>query len=303
MTMHAARRAGSAATAILLLSTLAASAQEAPVYPTPQAAPEALVRAMGTGDVDRAFAAIDPATGDLVKNPDPEETLATVKDLLGLCRARCRFVSTESGVVIELGEDGWPFPVPLASGESGRCFDIEAGRIEVPDREIGCNELEVIGLARQSLEIQSAYPKGRPRWRRRAGVRADADLLEGSARRAVLDRGDGPVGDIAAPASLDGYAEGGNDQPGGSPGGQYFRVLAEQVPAAPGVEMSFLVNGNMVAGHAFVAVPAEYGASGINSFITSGAGVVYQADPGEMTLDFGFETTRFGPSEGWEPVE
>lgn len=289
--------------AALLVSTFSAWAEDlAPVYPTPQAALEALVAALETGDVDAAIAAMDPTAGDLVQ-ADPAETAATIADLLGLYRAGYRFVPADAGVTIALGADGWPFPVPLANGPQGWSFDADAGRQEIRDREIGGNELEVIDILRQYLVIQTAYRT----------VDHDGDgvlefgaaLLSSDGRRDGLfwPGGDSPVGDIAARASLDGYSEDGGDKAAEPLRGYYFRVLTGQGPTAPGGAMSYLVQGHMVAGHAALAVPAIYGETGIHTFLVSEAGTVHQSDLGERTLEIGFEIESFDPGEGWEPVE
>ncbi len=300
--MREALRLAPVTAAALLVSTFSALAQgAAPVYPTPQAALEALVAALETGDADAAIRAMDPTAGDLVQ-ADAAETAATMSDLLGLYRAGYRFVPTDAGVTIALGADGWPFPVPLANGAQGWSFDADAGRQELRDREIGGNELEVIDILRQYLAIQSAYRT----------VDHDGDgvlefaaaLISSEGRRDGLfwPGGESPVGDIAARASLDGYSDNGGDKAAEPLGGYYFRVLTEQGPAAPGGAMSYLVQGYMVAGHAALAVPAVYGETGIHTFLVSEAGTIHQSDLGERTLEIAFEIESFDPGEGWEPV-
>jgi hypothetical protein len=114
--------------------------------------------------------------------------------------------------------------------------------------------------------------------------------------------GDSPVGDVAARASLDGVdAEGGDN--GAEPfAGYFFRILTAQGDAAPGGAMSYLVNGNMVAGHALLAVPATYGETGVHTFMVGENGIALQADLGPVSFDAAFGITAFDPGEGWEAV-
>lgn len=291
--------------ALLLLSaSVAVSQTVAPVYATPQLALESFVAAMEQGDADAAISAIDPAAGDLMKSDDPTATAAAMKDLLALYRVGYRFVPEDGDrVTIALGEDAWPFPVSLLKGPQGWSFDTATAREEIRNREIGAAELGAIDILRTYVDIQTAYRKTD---HDNDGVLEFAASLissEGSRDGLYWPGGDSPVGDVAARASLDGYSVEGTDATGEPLGGYYFRVLDAQGPSAAGGTMSFLVNGNMVAGHAALAVPAEYGVSGINSFMVSEIGTVYQADLGPDTLTVAFGLTAFDPGPGWQAVE
>ncbi len=290
--------------ALILFASAAFSQTEAPVYETPQAALETFMAAVGKDDADAAINAIDPAARDLVKSEDPAATADAMKDLLALYKEGYRFApEDDSRVTILLGEDAWPFPVPLLKGTSGWFFDTETARVEIRNREIGAAELGAIDVLRAYLNIQAEY---RNVDHDRDGVLEFAASLissEGTRDGLYWPGDDSPVGDVAARASLDGYSEDGADTTAEPLGGYYFRVLSEQGPSAPGGAMSYLVNGNMLAGHAALAVPAEYGVSGINSFLVSETGTVYQADLGPETLDVAYGMTVYDPGPGWEAVE
>jgi len=289
--------------AVLFASAMSAQA-EAPIYPTPQSALESFVAAMETGRIEAAIATIDSTAGDLVQSDDPAATMDTMQGLLAQYREGYRFVpDADGGVTIELGEDGWPFPVPLVKVAEGWSFDAEAARDELRNREIGGNELEVIGILRAYVDIQSDYRKidhdG-------DGVLEFADAIissEGKRDGLFWPGGDSPIGDIAARASLDGYREAEADRAAEPLFGYYFRILTSQGPTAPGGAMAYQINGNMVGGHAALAVPAVYGETGIHSFLVSEAGTIYQADQGDETLEVGFNTTIFDLAENWKPVE
>lgn len=287
----------------LIALPLAATAQEAPVYPTPQDALDALVAALGTGEVDAALAAIDPGAGDLIRDPDNPENTEVMGDLVAAWQEGWRFVPREDGhVVIELGADDWPFPVPLVKGSDGWRFDIEAAREEILDRNIGLNELDVIDVLDAYVAIQSGYRltdhDGDGVMEFAASIISSEDGRDGL----YWPGDDSPVGDLAARASLDGFGEEGSDLAAEPFSGYYFRILTEQGDAAPGGAMSYMVNGNMVAGHALLAVPAEYGVTGVNSFIVGEAGVIYEADLGPETLDTALDMHSFDPGDGWEAL-
>lgn len=293
-----------ASVALSVSASAAMSQTQAPVYETPQVALEAFVAAMEKGDADAAIAAIDPDARDLMKSEDPAATAEAMKDLLALYEAGYRFMPEgHDRVTIVLGEDAWPFPVSLLKGQTGWSFDTVTAREEIRNREIGAAELAAIDILRTYVDIQATYRKTDHDG---DGVLEFAAALissEGKRDGLYWPGGDSPVGDMAARASLDGYSVEGTDVSAEPLEGYYFRVLNEQGPSAPGGAMSYLVNGNMVAGHAALAVPAEYGVSGINSFLVSETGTVYQADLGPETLDVAFGLTAFDPGPGWEAVE
>ena len=246
---------------------------------------------------------MDPAAADLVQADDPEAVAETLSDLAGLYLEGYRFVPQGlDAVVIELGEDGWPFPVPILRTGDGWRFDAEAAREEILARQIGANELDVIDILDAYVDIQAEF---RLFDHDGDGVMEFASSIlssEGGRDGLYWQGGDSPVGDLAARASLDGVdADGG--ETGAEPyAGYFFRILTAQGDAAPGGAMSYLVNGHMVAGHALLAVPAVYGETGVHTFMIAENGIALQADLGPESLDAAFGITSFDPGEGWEIV-
>jgi hypothetical protein len=292
------------ALAAVVLGPAFASAQDAaPVYDTPQAALEALFGAITAGNLAGSAAAIGPSAMDLVDADDPVATLETLADLSAAYLEGYRFVPAGAGAIsIELGADGWPFPVPLLREGDGWRFDAEAARAEILSRRIGGNELDVLDILDAYVAIQLDY----------RAVDHDGDgimefasaILSTEGRRDGLywPGDDSPVGDIAARASLDGFDADGIDKGAQPFAGYFFRILQSQGEAAPGGAMGYLVNGNMVAGHALLAVPAVYGETGVHSFMVGENGIVVQADLGPESLVAAFGITAFDPSRGWEIV-
>ena len=286
----------------------ASGAQAEPaLFESPEAAVGALVEALETEDVAALVAVFGPENEDVALTGDAEEDRETWGDFLDDWRTLNRIEAGEDTATLMIGRDLWPFPAPLVRTEAGWQFDAAAAREEVRLRRIGENELDVIDLMRGYVRAQRAYRMADP----------DGDGLPTFARSILSSPGarDGlywpdtpdapqsPIGDFMARAAADGYAVGDEDVAPEPYLGYYYRVLDRQGDAAPGGAMDYIVNGQMVVGHALLAFPAAYDETGIMSFMVGEAGIVYEADLGEDTLAVGDAITSFDPGEGWDPVE
>jgi hypothetical protein len=289
--------------AVVLWPALASAQDAAPVYATPQAALEALFGAITAGNAAGAAAAIGPSATDLVDADDPVATVETLADLSAAYLEGYRFVPGGAGAItIELGADGWPFPVPLLREGDGWRFDAVAARAEIVARRIGGNELDVIDILDAYVDLQLEY----------RSVDHDGDGIMEFASSVLSTEGrrdglywpgdDSPIGDLAARANLDGFADDDGNEAGQPFAGYFFRILTAQGDAAPGGGMTYIVNGNMVGGHALLAVPAVYGETGVHTFMVGENGIVVQADLGPDSLDVAFGITAFDPGRGWEIV-
>ena len=292
-----------AAAATLAALPFEAHSQESVYYPTPQDALEALMEALDTGTSEAVLAALGPEASGLIRDdkaPDRADDWALV---VAVYRQGYRFVPVEDGrVTVELGTDGWPFPIELAEGDDGWAFDIESGKQEIVARLIGLNELDVIDILHAYVDIQREFRQ----------VDHDGDgVLEfaSSLISSAEDRdglywpgGDSPVGAAAARASLDGFSENGADLPAEPFFGYYFRLLTAQGPDAPGGAMDYFVNGHLVGGHALLAVPAVFGETGTFSFLVGENGLLFEADLGKETLETALEITTYNPDARWRPM-
>jgi hypothetical protein len=215
----------------------------------------------------------------------------------------------DGSAVVLIGNEEWPFPIPLAKNEQGKWFfDTQAGKSEILARRIGKNELDAIDVMKAYVQAQREY----------ASKDRDGDEVLEYAQRLVSRPGqkDGlywesgeandqsPFGPLTAEAGLEGYGpvRGGRRSP--TPyHGYVYHVLRAQGSHAPGGAYSYVINGNMIAGFALIASPAEYGQSGVMTFIVNHQGKVYQRDFGARTRTV-FETmTAYDPGEGWELVK
>jgi Protein of unknown function (DUF2950) len=297
-------KSGLAGLALLALTIPALAAESPARFATPQDAFEAMNAALNTAGKVAILDVFGSDARDLLSTGNPQRDMRNRNRILDLITEGYRFQTGEDGrVTLLLGADAWPFPVPLARSGDTWAFDIEAGRDEVFFRRIGLNELDTIEMMSAYVLVQTAFRL----------VDHDNDgVMEFAANVMSSEDGrdglfwageDSPLGARIALASLDGYNDGETDQDPKPFGGYYYRILQGQDKTAPGGAMDYMVGGNMVAGHALLAVPADYGVSGVQSFMVSENGVVLEADLGEDSLGIAFEMRVFSPGPEWTPVE
>ena len=293
--------AGVIAAAALVLIAPAASAQQS--FKSPDDAAAALAAAAKSGATKDILKVLGPEAAEIVDSGDSVEDADTRQRFVDAYEAKHSIsMQANKKAILMLGKDDFPFPIPLFQAKTGWEFDTAAGRVEILYRRIGRNELEAIQTALAYVDAQNDY--------------ADKDRGAGSgvyAQRIVSSPGkkdglywpsDGeqsPLGELAAQASAEGYKVGGGEpQPYH---GYYYRILTRQGPNAPGGEMDYVINGKMIGGFALVAYPAEYGNSGVMTFVVNHAGTVYQKDLGERTEAIAKRMTRFDPDQTWKKVE
>lgn len=294
--------------ATALLAPLAPFASAAPAtFDTPQAAVAELVAALEAGDRDRLVRVFGSENEDVVLTGDTADDRQTWSDFLRNYKVLNQLtLEGDSTAELSVGRDLWPFPAALVKGADGWSFDAAGARDEVLLRRIGENELDVIDLMHGYVRAQAAYRAADP----------DGDGLRTFADAVISDAGErdglywpsepgapeSPIGDFMARAAADGYTFDGADQDPEPYLGYYFRVLTRQGAAAPGGAMDYVVNGHMAAGHALLAFPANYGDTGVMSFMVAEGDVVYEADLGTDTLNVAAAIEAFDPGEGWSAV-
>jgi hypothetical protein len=198
-----------------------------------------------------------------------------------------------------VGNDDFPFPIPLQKTKSGWEFDTDAGRLEILYRRIGRNELDAIQTSLAFVDAQHEYAeKDRGQG---AGVYAQRIVSTTGKKDGLYWPGDdSPLGDLAAQAAGEGYKVGEGPIPYH---GYYFRVLTQQGPNAPGGTLNYVVKGKMIGGFALLAWPAEYGNSGVMTFLVNHNGVVYQKDLGDYTNSLVKRMNWFDPDQTWKKVD
>jgi hypothetical protein len=214
---------------------------------------------------------------------------------------RIELDSAKKSATLSVGSTDWPLPIPIVQDGNLWRFDSKAGAEEILIRRVGENELDAIKVCRGYVEAQRQY----------ASTRHDGSPVNQYAQRIVSTPGkhdglawqapdgswQGPVGEAIAKVIGEGYRD--RYEPFH---GYYFKVLKGQGPAAPNGAMNFMVDSMMIGGFALVAAPAEYRVTGVQTFIVSYDGLVYQQDLGPQTLDVFKKMELYDPDSTWTAV-
>ncbi len=287
------------AAAILMTLHVAPSWAQAP-YASPKDAVAALAVALQAQDTSAVMSIMGPDAGDILDSGDPVADENARERFLKLYEEKNAIILDRDGerASLEVGKDNWPFPVPLIKTGATWSFDTAEGRTEILARRIGRNELSVIEVCKQYVQAQDEYADLQ---KKQFGHYVYAQkVMSSEGRKDGLywpdqeGQPESPLGDMVAEASAEGY------KGGGAPYyGYYYKILTQQGSAAKGGELDYVVDGKMIGGFALVAWPAEYGNSGVMSFMVSHDGVIYQRDLGEGTEKLAKAITKFDPGEGW----
>jgi len=274
------------------------------MFDTPQQAADALVDAAGNFDVAALTSIFGPDGNDIVFSGEFAQDRKHAADFAAQAREKKNVsVDPKSGnrAFLLVGNEDWPFPVPLVKRGGKWFFDSKAGRKELLYRRIGSNELDAISVCRGYVEAQEDYALQQ---RSINDVNQYAQRIvstpgkhDGLAWQDADGKWGGPVGENIARAIEQGYASSSDPYHG-----YFFKILKGQGPAAPLGEMDFVVKGIMIGGFALVASPAVYNVTGVRSFMVSHDGVVYEKDLGPNTLDEFKKMERFNPDKSWAPV-
>jgi Protein of unknown function (DUF2950) len=210
---------------------------------------------------------------------------------------------TKSRAYLIVGEQQWPFALPIAKHGDRWSFDVDAGRAELFHRRIGSNELDAIEICYGYVEAQNEYiylakRNGYEPAQYAQRIIASRGAKDGLAWQNPDGSWDGPIGEKIAHAVEQGYKVDAEPYHG-----YFFKVLKGQGPSAPLGKMDFVVHGAMIGGFALVAAPAEYGETGFKTFMVSNSGVVYEKDLGVDTLDAFQKMELFEPDKSWTVVE
>ena len=284
----------------LLLWCIPAFAQQQ--FKSADDAVDALVTAARAGDPNAILEVLGPDGRDIVSSGDKVADRTTREQFAAAYDAK-HTLTPEGGAkaILVIGEDDWPFPIPIVRKDDKWSFDTKAGLDEILRRRIGRNELDAIQVCHGYVEAQRQY----------ALTRHDGAVVNQYAQRVISTPGKqdglawrtgdgkwgGPVGEEIAGAIAEGYKD--RYQPYH---GYYFKILKGQGPAAPMGRMDFVLDSAMIGGFALVAAPAEYLVTGVNTFIVSHSGIVYEKDLGDQTLEAFRAMDRYNPDSTWKAV-
>ena len=290
---------------LLIALPIAASAAEQKTFSSPEEAVDALLAALKADDDAALIAIFGDSHKSLIVTPDKAANSANrTKAVAAIQTFRVLEDAGKDRRVLLIGDQAWPFPIPLVkTGERWR-FATEQGEDELINRRIGANERNAIYVLRAYLDAQKDY----------ASQDRDGDGVLQYAQRLASTPGkhdglywpaDSAKGEQASPfgplvaesaAYLKGHKESDPYR------GYRFRVLTRQGKSAAGGAYSYVINGRMIAGFAMVAYPAQYGESGVMTFIVSHNGKVFQKDLGKSSAEIAAKMPAFDPSPGWKEV-
>jgi len=271
-------------------------------FNTPQQAAEVLIRAAESYDVSTLLAIFGPDGKDFVSSSDPVHDKSIAASFAAKAREKHLVTAdpmNKAQVILTVGNDDWPFPVPLIRRGSNWYFDSKRGRDEILFRRIGANELDAIQICRGFVDAQKEYA---------AEVHGNSGINQ-YAQKIISNPGKhdglywknadgttgGPISEAIARAIEEGYS------PGKTSGyhGYYFKVLTGQGPAARLGQLDYVVEGVMIGGFALVAFPAQYRVTGVKSFMVSYDGIVYEKDLGPDTPRIAQSMERYNPDKSW----
>jgi hypothetical protein len=273
-------------------------------FDTPQQAADMLIAAAEKFDVVELGHIFGPDGKDIVFSGEFAQDRQHAANFVAEAREKKSVsVDPKSGnrAFLLVGNEDWPFPVPLVKRGEKWSFDAKAGRQELLYRRIGANELDAIEVCHGYVEAQHEYAlqprEGYDVNQYAQRIISTPGKQDGLAWQNPDGTWGGPVGEKIAGAIEQGYTNLAEPYHG-----YFFKILKGQGPAAPLGEMDFVVKGLMIGGFALVAAPAEYAVSGVRTFIVSQDGVVYEKDFGPSTLDEFEKMERFNPDKSWTPV-
>lgn len=276
------------------------------VFASPEEASTTLMEAAKSEDQNALLAIFGTESRAIIFSGDAVQDKAAVDKFNVAYGVMHRWRKMQDGTqVLLIGADNFPFPIPLKKGDGGQWFfDTTAGKEEILNRRIGRNELAVIDVCGAVANAQAEYfsqpHDGGSKGQFALKFISDTGKQNGLYWESPEGQPKSPLGPLAAFATADGYSTKADSH---TPfHGYYFHMLTRQGAHAQGGAKDYVVNGRMVGGFAFVAYPAQYGNSGIMTFIINQDGVLLQKDLGTTTTETATAMSEFDPDPSWSQV-
>ena len=277
-------------------------------FRSPDAAARALLDAAAAMDKARLNAIFGPDGADVISSGDEVADKASADRFVAASKEKRTIVDVSpENALLEVGNDDWAFPIPIVKTSAGWCFDTAAGKDELVNRRIGKNEIHTVNACLSYVDAQRDYAN---RMRTARGtteyaqkIRSTPGRRDGLYWEVRTGERDSPLGPLFADASGEGYAAEASDSGPQPFHGYLFRVLSAQGVSAPGGKKNYLRGAHMNDGFALAAYPAEYGNSGVMTFVVNRLGVVFQKDLGQTTGEITAAMKEYNPDATWDPVE
>ena len=280
------------------------------LFSSPEDALKTLVEAVKAKDKDVLDQIFGPSRKDL-RSGDEVGDVAEFDELTRHLAEKTNLVKeSDSKVIIHIGKESWPFPIPIVRKDGQWFLDTEAGKEEILNRRIGENELIAMLVCRTYVKAQREYTlkdwDGDGIFAYAQKLRSDSGKKNGLFWKAAPGEEGSPLGELVAKARMEGYkkkkAAFKEERP--SPfHGYYFKILTRQGKNASGGKYNYIINGNMVGGFALAAFPSNWGKSGVMTFIVNQQGKVYQKNLGPNTTKIAREMKSYNPDKTWTPAK
>jgi hypothetical protein len=290
---------------LLLVLPIAALAVEPKSFATPEEAVDALQAAVKANDDAAMVAIFGDKHMDLVASPDKAANTETrAKAAAAMQTYRLLEERGRDRRVLLIGDQAWPFPIPIVRRGERWQFATDQGADELISRRVGANERRAMEVLTAYLDAQRMYASAD---RVGDGVLQYAQRLGSTPKKhdglywpADSSKGEelSPFGPLVAQSAE--YLK--DRKAGDAYYGYHYRILGRQGKSAAGGAYSYVINGHMIAGFAMVAYPAQYGESGVMTFIVNHNGKIFEKDLGPNSTALGAQMTSFDPGAGWRPV-
>ncbi len=276
-------------------------------FTSPDEAVRVLVKALNSKDVSALEAIFGPDSRDLITSGDPIADQSSRAKFLKLYGEKNELKQTADKVILIIGNDDWPFPIPIVKKDASWFFDCVEGRDEILARRIGRNELDAIQVCMTYVDAQQEYAH---KDRNADGLfqyaekfRSDKGMKNGLYWDVKESEEYSPMGLLIASALEEGYYGNQTDDTPVPYHGYYYRILKGQGENASGGANDYMVKGEMIGGFALLAFPARYESSGIMTFIVNHLGVLYEKDLGMDTEKEAQNIKLFNPDSSWKKTE
>ena len=276
-------------------------------FSSPEEAVKALITAARNNDDKEVIAIFGPAGKDLISSGDAVADRQRRERFLKAYDEKNSLAPEKGNMVIVVGKNDWPFPIPLVKKGDTWLFDTKKGKDEILNRRIGQNELSTIQTMLAIVDAQREYAMkdldGDGILEYAEKFRSDANKKNGLYWETKEGEEPSPLGELVVQARTEGYTKVGLKNNPIPFHGYYFRMVKKQGRHAPGGAFDYVIKGQQIGGFAVVAYPATYGNSGVMTFIVNHEGVVYQKDLGKNTAKTARDMKTFDPDKTWKKVE
>ena len=280
------------------------------IFFSPEDALKSLTDAVKTRDKAALNQIFGPSGEDLLSG-DKVQDAAEFEELAKHLAEKTSLVKDgDSKVILHIGNENWPFPIPLMKKDNQWFFDTKAGKEEILNRRIGENEVTAMLVSRAYVKAQREYAlkdwDGDGILAYAQKFRSDHGKRNGLFWRSAPGEEVSPLGELVARAWHEGYKKDKKafrEEPLTPFHGYYFKTLTSQGKNAPGGKYNYIINGNMVGGFALVAFPSNWGKSGVMTFIVNQQGKVYQKNLGPDTAKIAQDMKSYNPDATWTNVK